>query len=61
MRCGPYLLYKGVGLQFVPVSSYSALFNVVCVILVQERFAKKNEAVDLRRAFDKLDSKGCAK
>eukprot|EP00959_Pyramimonas_sp_CCMP1952_P269072 5625551-Pyramimonas_sp.AAC.1 len=26
-----------------------------------ERFAKKNEAVDLRRAFDKLDSKGDGK
>ena len=24
----------------------------------QERFAKKNEAEDLRRAFDKLDTKG---
>jgi len=27
----------------------------------RERFAKKNEAVDLRRAFDKLDSKGDGK
>ena len=27
--------------------------------LAQERFAKKNEAEDLRRAFEKLDKKGC--
>jgi hypothetical protein len=28
---------------------------------LQERFAKKSEADDLRRAFDKLDSKGDGK
>jgi hypothetical protein len=32
-----------------------------CCVCLQERFAKKNEAEDLRRAFDKLDSKGYAR